>query len=183
MAGVAVEADDGGDVDDAAAFVFEEAFGGALGDAEGAGEVRVDDVGEVVFGHAHEEGVFGDACVGDDDADGAVFGFDGGEGGVDGGGVGDVCFDGEEVFGGFAGAVGDGDVVACVFEGGGDGVADSSVAAGDEDGLGLYHGVFPRLWGCVLVYLTGLLVVGWGFGGGGRVIWSVGFKLVVGWGY
>lgn len=183
MAGVAVEADDGGDVDDAAAFVFEEAFGGALGDAEGAGEVGVDDVGEVVFGHAHEEGVFGDACVGDDDADGAVFGFDGGEGGVDGGGVGDVCFDGEEVFGGFAGAVGDGDVVACVFEGGGDGVADSSVAAGDEDGLGLCHGVFPRLWGCVLVYLTGLVVVGWGFGGGGRVIWSVGFKLVVGWGY
>lgn len=160
LAGVAVEADDGGDVDDAAAFVFEEALGGALGDAEGTGEVGVNDGGEVVFAHAHEEGVFGDACVGDDDADRAVFCFYGGEGGIDGGGVGDVCLDGEEFLGGLAGAVGDGDVVPCVFEGGGDGVANAAVAAGDEDGLGLGHGVSWVVGLCCALFYGLVLVVG-----------------------
>ena len=35
------------------------------GAEEGAGQVGIDDLGELILGHPHQQGVVGDACVGD----------------------------------------------------------------------------------------------------------------------
>ena len=122
--------------EDAAALELEHALDGALHHAEGTGQVGVDNVGEVGFLHAHQEHVASDAGVGNQHLNGTVFRLDGLEGFVDAVGVAHIRLDGEKFFGGLATAVGDADVVARCLEFLGDFVADASVAAGDQDGLG-----------------------------------------------
>src|SRR6478672_2416330 len=129
----AVEADDAADEDDAPATLADHAGGGAAGAAERAGEVRVDDGVELLVAHPHQEGVAGDARVGDEHLHGPAEDLlRGGEGGVDRRRVGDLAQDALQPLRRFPGAVGDDDVVARVGEGSGDRQADATVASGHE---------------------------------------------------
>ena len=83
LAGRAEQADHRGDEDDPAAAQPQHALGGPLGDPERAGEVGVDDAGPVVLAHPQQQGVRGDAGVGDQHLDRAVRGLDLGERRVD----------------------------------------------------------------------------------------------------
>ena len=69
LAGVAHEADDGRDVDDAAGAFLEHDLRHGLRDMDHALEVRIEDGGEIFFLHAHEKAVARDACVIDEDVD------------------------------------------------------------------------------------------------------------------
>ena len=132
------QADDRGDQHDPALLGPQHAAVGALDHPEGAGEVGVEDGGEVLLGHAHQQLVAGDAGVGDQHLDVAVLRLDLLVGLLDLLGVGDVAAHGEhaerhEVGRRLARAVGDGDLVARVGEGAGDGEADAPVSSGDEN--------------------------------------------------
>ncbi|GAA2907008.1 hypothetical protein GCM10020220_115280 [Nonomuraea rubra] len=105
---------------------------GPLGDAVGAGEVGVDDVGEGLLLHHRQQGVLGDAGVGDQDLDRAVLGLDLVEGGLDVGGAGDVAAHAEQALGRLPRSVGDRDGVACRGEFTGDREAYAAIAPGDE---------------------------------------------------
>jgi hypothetical protein len=106
---------------------------GALDDPEGAGQVGVQDRGEVVLGHPQQQRVAGDPGVGDQHLDRSVPLLDLLEGLVDLGGVGDVAPDAEQPLRRLSRSVGDGDLVAGLSEGPGDGEADAPVASGDEN--------------------------------------------------
>ena len=112
LPGRAEQPDDAGDQDDAPELRLEHALRRALDDAEGAAEVGVDDLVEVVFAHAHQQRVAGDAGVRDDDLDRAEFCFDLGESGVERRGIRDVGAHRERALGALAGTGGDRDPVA-----------------------------------------------------------------------
>jgi hypothetical protein len=110
------------------------ALGGTPGAAEGAGEVGVEDAVELLVAHPHEQGVLGDAGIGDQHLDRAAEGLLGRrEGRVDGGGVGHLAAHAHQALGRLTGAVGDRDPVALGGESAGNGQPDASVATGDED--------------------------------------------------
>src|SRR5690606_6512677 len=132
LAGLAEQADHGGDEDDAAAPEPHHGPDGPLGDAVGAREVGVDDVGEGLLLHHRQEGVLGDAGVGDQDLDRALLRLDLVEGGLDVGHAGHVAPDAEEPLRRLSRAVGDGDGVAGGGEFTGDREAYAAIASGDE---------------------------------------------------
>ena len=109
----------------------------ALGHAEPAGEVGVDDRGEVVLGHAQHEHVARDAGVRHEDLDRAELLLDLGERRVDRGRVGDVATHREDARVGDVtrrvAAAGDRDPMTSGRERLGDREPDASIAAGDED--------------------------------------------------
>ncbi|BAI64908.1 hypothetical protein RMDY18_10760 [Rothia mucilaginosa DY-18] len=136
LAGGTIQTHHGGHQDDAAALELQHALDGALNHAERTGEVGVDHVGEVGFLHAHQQHVAGDTCVGDQHLHGTEFCFNFLECFVNAVGIAYICLDGEKFFGGFTATVGDADIVSCCLEFLGNFVADASVAAGDQHGLG-----------------------------------------------
>jgi len=127
------QADDRGDEDHPAAAHLHHALHGALGDPEGAGEVGVEDRGELLLAHQRQQLVLGDARVGDDDLDRALLRLDLAEGVVDVLPAGDVALDREEALGGFARPVGDGHGVTRGLQLPGDRESDAAVSAGDQD--------------------------------------------------
>ncbi|MFM1944052.1 MAG: hypothetical protein RI897_3034 [Verrucomicrobiota bacterium] len=146
MAGVAHEADDGGDIDDTAGALADEFPDEGAGAEEAAFEVGIDDRVPVFVAHAHEEAVAGDAGVIDEDIDAAPFLEDGFGGLLDVGCVGDVGGDGEAASAGFGdflggffgvgGSAGDaGDVGTFGGEFEGDGLADASAGSGYDGDL------------------------------------------------
>jgi hypothetical protein len=126
--------DDRRDEDHPAGLGLEHAPRGALGDAVGGRQVRVDDPGERLLAHPHEQPVVGDPGVGHQDLDRAVRGLGLGEGGVDRVGVGDVAVHREQAVGHpvLAGAVGHRHLVALGGERLGDRQADAAVSSGHE---------------------------------------------------
>src|SRR5699024_9794261 len=121
-----------GDQDDAATAFAHHAAHCAFGQAEGAGEVGVEDGGEVVLAHEGKELVLVDTRVGHQYLDRPLCLLHLFEGGIDLGGVGDVATDTEQAFRRLPGSVGHRDVVSTLSQFTGDGQADSPVAAGDQ---------------------------------------------------
>ena len=125
------------DEDETTAAQPDHALGRAPRDAQGADEVRVDDRVDVLVGHPQDQGVAGDAGVGDGDLHRAELGLHAVEGGVDARAVGDVGGQDEDVgarqgLGELARAGGDRDAVARGDERLGDGQADPPVAPGHQ---------------------------------------------------
>ena len=146
LPGVADQADDGGDVDDAAGLLLEEAAGEGLGEQEGALEVDVQHRIPVGLAHAHQQAVPGDAGVVDQDVHLAGGGEDLLRGGCHAGGVGDVgperpgpaaqCLDFRHRLGaGFRLQIHPGDVGAGGGQLQGDGLADAAPGPGHHGHL------------------------------------------------
>ena len=132
LAGRAEQPDDGGHEDHPAAAGADHLGAGPLGHPVGGGEVRVEDLGEVLLLHAHQQPVAGDPGVADQHLDRALVLLDLGERAVDGLGVGDVALHAEQAVGRAAAAVRDRDRVALLGEGAGDRQPDPPVAAGHQ---------------------------------------------------
>ena len=143
LAGVADEAADGGDVDDATVAGFHHGADDGAGKEEGGAEVGVEDALPVFVAHAQEECVAGDAGVVDENVDFLKFLEDGFGEGLGGFGVGDVAGEGVGLStGGAAGfdsgceafrrAGHEGQGGAVLGEEFGNGEADSAAGAGDE---------------------------------------------------
>jgi hypothetical protein len=131
--------------DDAAEAALQQPLRGPFHDSEGSGEVRVDDLGELLLAHAQQQGVAGDPGVRDDDLDRPQPRLDLGERRVDGSGVGHLGAHRERPLRPLARAGGHGDPVALREHPLGDGVADAAVAAGHENGAwGAHSGSFRR---------------------------------------
>ena len=165
--GVGAGADDGGDVDDAAVAGAQHRPQGTARDAEGGGEVGVDDALPGIVAELGREAVVADAGVVHQDQDGAVLLLERGEAGVERLGVADVARDEGcgaaavgDLLGHRLGSVGIGAVVdghgpAVLSQGAGHGGADAARAAGDESaafrrsvaGLSTHRGPpIRRLW-------------------------------------
>jgi hypothetical protein len=97
------------------------------------GEVRVDDLHELLLGHPHEERVRGQAGVGHQHLDRALVLLNLFESAIDGVVVGDVTLDAEESLRGPGAAVRDGDLVAVGGQPLGDRRTDSPVPARHQD--------------------------------------------------
>src|SRR3954452_12708942 len=139
--GRAVEPDDAGDEDHAAAAQADHSLARPTDAAEGTGQVGVDDRVEVLVAHAQQQLVTGETGVRDEDLDRALVLLDLGEGRVDRGGVRHVAADAEEPLRLLPGAVRDRDAVAVRRQGTRDGQADPPVPPGDEHAAA--HGIPP----------------------------------------
>ena len=113
---------------------------GALGDPVGSGEVGVDHAREVVLGHAQQQPVAGGPGVGDEHLDRpAELLLDRRERLVDVAGRRHVALDAEQPVGRVRRSVGDRDPVAAGGEASGDGEADASRPARDENDASAGH--------------------------------------------
>src|SRR5690606_9211230 len=96
LARVAGDADHRGDADDAAGAALHHPLHGGAAEAEIGFQIDLDDVGEVLVLHPHQQAVLGDAGVGDEDVQRGAGGlFGAGDQAVDGVGVRQVGGGGE----------------------------------------------------------------------------------------
>ena len=109
-----------------------------LGHPEHTGEVGVDDLGEVLLAHPHDQHVRGDARVGHQHLDRALVLLDRRERRVDGGAVGHVTLDGKQVLvvRRPGAAVRDGDLVPVGGQPARDGQPDATVSTGHQHRTG-----------------------------------------------